>query len=229
MDDVWYLKQIDWLHELEPDDWERLRSQATRHLYASGQTIFLPTPDARSVYLLEEGRVRIYRLSRTGDEVTFGYIAPGEVFGELAGFGEQERKSFALAQTECVAWKIPVALFREWVTTRPHMVLEVTRQMGERMRRVESRVEDLVFRNVRARLASVLLELAENFGAEMGEGHKIDLRLSQEDLANLIGASRQSVNVALARLREEELVSQDEGHLLVTDPARLRAIVDSGR
>lgn len=229
MDDVWYLKEIDWLGELEAEDWQRLRSQATRHVYEAGQTIFLPTPDVRSVYLLEEGRVRIYRLSRTGDEVTFGYIAPGEVFGELAGFGEHERKSFALAQTDCAAWKIPVKLFREWVQTRPNLVLEVTRQIGERMRRVEARVEDLVFRNVRARLASVLLELAGDFGAAAGEGHKIDLRLSQEEIANLIGASRQSVNVALARLRDEGLVLHRDGHLVLSDPGRLRAIVESGR
>jgi CRP/FNR family cyclic AMP-dependent transcriptional regulator len=229
VDDVWYLEQIDWLQELDAADWDSLRRRSTRHVYDEGETIFLPTRDPHSVYLLESGRVRIYRTSRSGDEVTFGWVAPGEVFGELPGIGEHERESYAEAQAACVAWKIPVDLFRRFVATRPALVLAVTRQMGQRMKRVESRVEDLVFRSVRSRLASVVVELAADFGSAEAGGHRIELRLSQEEMARLIGASRQSVNVAMARFRDEGIIERYDGHLVVTDLERLRAIVEAGR
>ena len=230
MQDVTPLKRLAWLSdELEAADWQALSERAVRRDHPAGEVIFEPTSEARSVYLLEAGRVRIYRISRTGDRVIFGFIHPGEVFGELAGFGDHERESFADAEAPSTSWRLPLDLFREWVRTRPGFAHAVASQIGDRMKRVESRVEGLVFHDVRARLAAVLVELAQDFGEATDDGHRIALRLSQESLAHLIGASRQSVNVAMTRLRREGLVDRANGHLLLSDPERLLSIRDAGR
>lgn len=227
MDDIWFLKRIDWLQELREDEWEALRGRARRLHFDADQMVFEPAHDPRSVYLLESGRVRIYRLSSGGDEATLGYVTQGEVFGELAGFGAYPRESFAVAQVDVQVWKIPVALFRELVANRPSLVLEVTRQMGERMKRVESRVESLILRNVRSRLAMVLLELAEDLGEQSSEGLVLEHPFSQGEIATLIGTTRQSVNTALSRFREEGVVRQEGARLVLPDPARLREIAEA--
>ena len=226
MDDVWFLKQIDWLQELSDDDWEQLRHRGIRDVFEAGQMVFEPSRDPHSVYLLEDGRVRIYRLSSGGDEATLGYVSAGEVFGELAGFGDFARESFASAGERSTIWKIPVEVFRRLMRTRPGMVIEVTRQIGERMKRVESRVESLVFRSVSARVAVLLLELANDFGERDGEAWRLSLRLSQSEFATLVGTSRQSINLALGRFRERGLVVLDDGILCLLQPEALRRIAE---
>jgi CRP/FNR family cyclic AMP-dependent transcriptional regulator len=224
VDAIWFLKQVDWLGELGEPEWAELRRRAARRSFEPDETVFEPTPDPRSVYLLESGRVRIYRLSAEGTEATFGFIAPGEVFGELAAFGDYRRDSFAAAQIASFVWKIPAELFREWVRTRPRLVIELTRQIGERMKRVESRVESLVFRNVRSRLALVLLELADDFGDAV-DGHLVlDLGLSQGELATLIGTTRQSVSTVIAEMKENGMLRQQGRRIELLDPQRLREL-----
>lgn len=208
MNEVWFLKQVDWLGELVDTEWEVLRERARRFEFAPGETVFEPTPDPRSVYLLESGRVRIYRLSAEGTEATLGLIGPGEVFGELTAFGNYARESFAEAMSRTCVWKIPSDLVRGWVRDRPRLAVEVTRQIGERMKRVEARVESLVFRNVRSRLAKVLLELGEDFGTREDSRLVVELGMSQAQLATLIGATRQSVSSTLAEFRQAGLVEQ---------------------
>jgi CRP/FNR family cyclic AMP-dependent transcriptional regulator len=224
VDAIWFLKQVDWLGELGEPEWGELRRRASRRGFEPDETIFEPAPDPRSVYLLESGRVRIYRLSADGAEATLGFIAPGEAFGELAAFGDYRRDSFASAQIASVVWKIPVELFREWVRTRPKLVIALTRQIGERMKRVELRVESLVFRNVRSRLALVLLELADDFGHTV-DGHLVlEIGLSQGELATLIGTTRQSVSTSIKEMKESGLVRQHRGRIELLDPQRLREL-----
>ena len=97
--------------------------------------------------------------------------------------------------------------------------------MGNRFKRIESRVENLVFRNLRSRIAHILLELAEDFGREDDGRIVIDLALSQQDLAALVGATRQSVNLCLRELREAGLVAYRSRRFVVSSQAALRAAI----
>ncbi len=200
------LRTIEWLRDLSESQWATLQSRATRHQVETRATVFAPTPDPHSVYLLERGWIRILRISREGDEVTLGYVKAGEVFGELPGFGDHPRESFAVARVPSLVWKIPITIFRELIAAQPTITVEIARQMSDRMKRVESRVENLVFSDVRSRLVTILLELGDDFGRRDGNCCVIDLGLSQGELATLIGTTRQSVNAAMGQLRNEGLL-----------------------
>jgi CRP-like cAMP-binding protein len=221
-----FLRRIDWLQELGEPDWSELGRCAVRLVFARGETVFEPARSPQSVYLLEQGRIRIFRLSAQGKEATLGYVEPGGVFGELAVFGEYSRESFALAQRDSVVWQIPVSVFRGWIRERPMLVAEVARQIGERMKRVESRIEGLVLHDVRSRLATVLLELTEDFSR--GGDERRDIDLSQGELATLIGASRQSVNATLAQFQDDGLVRRDGRGLRLLEVERLRRLSEAG-
>ncbi|MDP6980380.1 MAG: Crp/Fnr family transcriptional regulator [Myxococcota bacterium] len=223
------LESIAWLAALGAGEWEVLRTRATRLSYSAGETVFAPTPDPHSIYILEQGRIRILRISSTGDEVTLGYVAEGEVFGELPGFGDHPRESFAVARAPSTVWRVPLTLFREWISSRPPIALEITRQMGDRMKRVESRVENLVFGDVRSRLAKVLLELAEDFGRTNGDTCIIDIGISQGELATLIGSTRQSVNAAMGALKDDGILRLSGRRTELLDQERLRTIARSNR
>ncbi len=196
--------------------------------YGSGETIFAPESHPHSLYLLERGLARIYRLSEEGSETTFGYVAPGEVFGELAAFGDYPRESFATAVRESRVWKIPHDSFRQLLQSRPDIVIEITRQIGARLKRIESRVENLVFRDARARLAHILLELAEDFGDGESPGNVIGVDLTQAELATLVGTTRQTVNANLRELEKAGVIGRMGRRLVLLKSDELRTVAESG-
>jgi len=222
MSDFWHLHGLDWLEELSDAETAHLLRASSSREYARGETVFEPARQPRSVYLLERGLVRIYRLSALGDEATLGYVRPGEVFGELGAFSDQPRESFAQAVRPSRAWRVPLKELRRILNMHPRIALSVTTQIGNRFKRIESRVENLVFRNLRSRVCHILLELAEDFGREAGGGTLIDIPLSQQEVATLVGATRQSVNLCLRELREAKLVSYRSRRFTLPDRVALR-------
>ena len=144
---------------------ERARGRVARLVNAApGEIVFTPVPTPQSVYLLEKGLVRIYRLSEKGSEATFGYVQPGEIFGELSAISELARESYAEAAAPSVVWHLPIEQFRRFLGSRPGVGRNVSQQLADRLRRIERRVEGLIFHDARLRLAVIVNELAEHFG-----------------------------------------------------------------
>lgn len=222
--DYWHIHDCDLLAGLTPDEAREIRSASRCREYAPGETIFAPDPQPASVYLLERGLVRMYRLAESGSELVLGYIVRGEVFGELSAIGDRPRESFAEALHASFVWRIPRDVFQRVVGRRADLVIRVTCQIAERFKQIESRIENLVFRDVRARLASLLLELAGDFGERAADGSvRIELPLTQAELGKLIGATRQTVNQAIGELEAAGLVGRRRGALTLLKPDALRS------
>ncbi|MEB2343148.1 MAG: Crp/Fnr family transcriptional regulator [Deltaproteobacteria bacterium] len=219
------MRTIEWLSRMEDDELAELERGASLRRFARGELIFAPTRQPQSVYLLQAGLARIYRLSEGGGETSFGYVAPGEVFGELPAFGEYPRESFAEAVRASAVWKIPRENFQQVLAARSALAFQVSLQIGDRLKKIESRVEDLVFRNVRTRVARMLGELAADFG-QTENGHRvIDIPITQSELATLVGATRQTVNQTLRELSAEGLIGRDNRRIVLLRPERLRELV----
>lgn len=230
MKDVWHLHDLDWLAELTPEERDRLLQASVHRRFEAGEIVFMPVPTPHSVYLLENGLVRIYRLSEAGLETTLGYVKPGEVFGELAVFIDSPRESFAQAVEASEVWKIPRKHFQPYVESRPGLVFAISKQMGERLKRVESRVENLVFRDVHTRLMVILLELAAVFGKQAGDGSvELAVPITQAEIATLVGSTRQSVNASLGELHDQALVERQGRHLRILKPDELRRLTQPER
>jgi CRP-like cAMP-binding protein len=219
--DLWQLRHIEWLRSLSAADLADLQRGGQHRRYAGGEEIFSPNASPHSIYLLESGLVRIYRLSETGAETSLGYVAPGEVFGELPAFGDYPRESFARAVQPCGVWRLAREPFQHLLVAKPGAMMAVTRQLAERLKRAEARVEDPVFRTVRARVARMLTELAETFGRREGERVVIEIPITQSELATLVAATRQTVNQTLGELRAEGLIGRERQHIVLLDVKRL--------
>jgi CRP-like cAMP-binding protein len=155
--------------------------------------------------------------------VTLGYVGPGQVFGELGAFGDHPRESFAVAALGSTVRRFTRRGFDQLLSGYTPRLMRVTRQIAERLKRAESRVEHLVFDDARSRLIAMLLELADDFGKNAGERTKLEICLSQSELASLICATRQTVNATLTELRGAGLVSQEAGLLVLPSRAALRS------
>jgi CRP/FNR family transcriptional regulator len=208
---------------------QRLRARGLApRLYRRGEIIFCPGTEHQSIHLLECGVVRIFRLSASGAETTFYYVSPGEVFGTeslLVGDGEE---NFAQALTPSRAWQIPRGEFAQAVLRDGSVLRELARQLGRRIKLAENRIEDGVFRDVEARVARVLLELAERFGTSADSGWtRLDLPMTQSDLAALVGITRQSVNASLRGLGAAGLLVREGRRALRLLPEALRGVADA--
>jgi len=150
--------------------------------------------------------------------------ASGEVFGEMAAFGDYPRESYAQAVRPSRVWKIPGDVFRSLLAVRPEFGFEITRQIGTRLKRIESRVENLVFRDARSRVAYMLLELASDFG-RASDGHVVlDVDITQSELATLVGSTRQTINATLREFEREGWIGHEGRHLVLFQPESLRRI-----
>lgn len=218
----WQLRGVHSLIKFSSGENEILGSASTRSRYPAGGVIFTPERSPNSVCLLERGLVRIYRVSESGSETSFGYVPPGEVFGELSAFGDHPRESFADAVLPSTVCKLSREAFQQVVAANPRLAIKVIKQISERLKRIESRVESLIFRDARARVATILVELGEDFGYVSPTGLDIDLPLTQSELAKLVGSTRQTVNASLRELEDEGLISLGRRRILLIQPDGLK-------
>jgi CRP/FNR family transcriptional regulator len=196
--------------------------------YVSGDLISRPHSHPEHAFLLERGYVRLYRLSANGAEATLRLAGPGEFFGSLPLLGVKEDRCFAVALCSSTVARISGVALERLLRTRPQLVLALSRQVADRLRRIEDRMESLAVCGARNRVAECLLGLAEEFGRPAGKSVILDLPLTQEAFASLVGMVRQTLNASLRSLRAEGLIATRRGAILL-DPSGLRNLTGAGR
>ena len=205
---IWHLKNCHLFERLSSDDLAEVERRSRVRKFPKGNPIYLPADQADAVLLIISGRAKICSFTPEGKQAILGFIEPGEIFGELAIFDEGEREEYAEATEASTVVLIPADEVNRLMDANPHVALGVTKLIGLRRRRIERRLKYLLFRSNRERLVHLLLELAEDYGNSTTDGVELGIKLSHQDLANIIGSTRETVTVVLGEL-------QNEGHLRV--------------
>ncbi len=220
----WFLKNCDLFRRLSPEQIEQVESRSRVREFQRGEVIYLPSDASDSLVLLTSGRVKIYHLTADGKEAVIGLIDPGELFGELAVFENGPREEFAETMEKSTAVLIPSTIVHQLMHDHPTVTLGVTKLMGLRRRRVERRLKSLLFRSNRERVVCLLLELAEKYGQATTDGVRLSIRLSHQELANIIGTTRESVTMLLGELQSEGMITIERRRIIVRN---LRRLADS--
>jgi CRP-like cAMP-binding protein len=218
---IWFLKRCDLFEKLTPSECQRLERRAAVRSLRRGEVVYFPGEPGSHVLLLAQGRVKIKAVLPDGKEMIFAFIEEGEVFGELALLDTEPRQEYA----EAVEQSRVVALPREdvlWVMSqRSDVALSITKLLGLRRRRIENRLRNVLFRPVQERVAALLIELLDSYGNYNAGRWEISLRLSHQDLANLIGATRETVTGALGHLQHCGIIEVRRRRVTVLDRRRL--------
>ncbi len=220
---VWYLKQVDWLSQLTAEEAARLEARARVRKFAKGEMVYFPQDAGETVLLLAAGRIKLKNITPDGKEAILAFIEEGELFGELALLDGSPRGEFAEAVLESQVIAIPAEDLQHVMQQRPDVALGITRLVGLRRRRIQNRLQNILFRSNRERVTHLLLELVETHGVRDGAQWRIGLRLSHQDLASLIGATRESVTLILGQLQLEKLIRVRRRQLTILDRDRLLA------
>lgn len=200
-----------------------LIARMTRHEMVKGDVLFNEGDDGHALYVLVKGKVKTARTARDGRENLLGLLGVGDMLGELSVFDPGPRMSRAHAVEESVVYELPKEILDEWLDDHLEMSRHLMRALAQRIRRISNTMADLVFSDVPGRVAKAILDLGHRFG-RMERGH-VTVRhgLTQEELAQLVGASRETVNKALADFAARGWIDVHIGSVEVYEPERLRA------
>jgi CRP/FNR family transcriptional regulator, cyclic AMP receptor protein len=209
---------------------EALDEQATKALRAGvievelarGERLFGEGDAGDLLYVVLDGKIKLTRSAADGRENLTSVLGPGEMFGELSLFDPRPRTMGAVAVTDARLAALSHDELRSWLADRPDVAMHLLRALVQRLRRTNDVLSDLVFTDVPGRVAKALLDLAQRFGTQEEGGVQVNHDLTQEELAQLVGASRETVNKALADFVARGWIQLHPKSVLLIDPERLR-------
>ena len=219
-DDV--LSEAPLFEALGEDDARALRADVTNVHIGRGEKLFSEGDAGDKLYIILKGKVKLTRAAHDGRENLLSVHGPGEMFGELSLFDPSPRTASATAVTEATLAGLAHDDLRAFLTDRPEVALHMLGALAQRLRRINDIKADLVFTDVPGRVAKALLDLSERFGVTTPDGIQVNHDLTQEELAQLVGASRETVNKALADFAARGWLQISARSVLILDIDRLR-------
>ena len=160
--------------------------------------------------MIKEGKVNICLISPEGQEISLVVLGKGDVFGELAILDGLPRSADAIALERVECYTLQRSDFHNAIMKNPKIAIQVLEVLSRRLRKTDDKVEDLVVLDVYGRVAKKLLDLAKEHGVKVDDGTLIDVRMTQQDLASMVGASRESVNKVLGYFTDKGYISSDK-------------------
>jgi len=213
--------KLDIFLDLEPDELDELVGLSTRITARQGRILYMPEETGEVLLFVQEGSVQIYRISPEGKKFIIDNLGAGAVFGEMALIGHHMHSSFAQALEDSVLCLIRRDDLERLLLDKPKVALRILEVLGKRLSEAERKLEDMAFRSVAARLASLLLRLSRD-----DEG-TID-GLSHQELAEMIGTYRETVTQTLSQFKASKLVDIQRKSIRILRPEKLVAIARNG-
>lgn len=206
---------------LDEDGAAALMELLTEQVVVKGGVLFQEDEPGDHLFLILEGKVKLGHASADGRESLMAILGPGEMFGELSLFDPGLRTSTATALTEARVLRLGNTQFMPWLAGRPEVAAALLQTLARRLRRTNEAMADLVFSDVPGRVAKALMELGEKFGTLIPSGLLVTHDMTQEELAQLVGASRETVNKALADFAQRGWITLESRQVLILDIERL--------
>ena len=214
-------QRINLLSELRPEELKRLLDASVVEERRRRDVIYLPGDDRTHVHIVIEGIVKLVRLSEDGREIIITTAESGEMFGELALFNTGEHDTMAEMMTDGKIAAIDVDVMEELLSEIPSLSLLLAQVMGVRRMLLESKLEDLAFRNVPARLAKFLLEEAAARGSGNGRTIMLPSHYSQQEIGSMIGSTRETTSHFLNSFRKNGLIDFNKRLISILNPEGL--------
>jgi CRP-like cAMP-binding protein len=227
MEKIWYLKHINIFKGMTEADLATVERMTHMKPYGRREQVYGQGDEGDVVYLLKEGRVKIYKLSPDGKELTLELLEPGEIFGEMALVDDSPRDTIAETLDDSMLCIMRRRDFELFLKKKPELAMRVTKLIGMRRRHIENQLENLVFRSASSRLALLLLSLGEIHGVRDSRGIILNIKLSQQELANLIGTARETTSALLNEFKRLGFIDIQRRRIKLLESWRLKKIADA--
>ncbi|MCA9984332.1 MAG: Crp/Fnr family transcriptional regulator [Anaerolineales bacterium] len=219
---VAYLSTMDLFQDLNQDDLMLMERQLTMASCQRGKIFYMPDDTGQVLFLLKRGRVQLYRISPGGKKLVVATLGPGAIFGEMALVGQQMHRTFAESVDDCLICVMSRADVERLVREKPKVALRFLESMGERIAQMERRLEELAFKSIPARLAGLLLRLAD----DQGSGTEVD-GYTHQDLGEMLGTYRETTTQVLNDFKADGLIEIGRKRIRLLDTRGLAAVAEA--
>ncbi len=216
-EEVRLLSMADILEPLSEEEIEEFARRYSDTRLEEGEILFTPQERGERLFILKEGRIRLYETNSQGQEITLVVIEEGTLFGEMALTAQQMRRGYASALEPSIVLSLRREDLKDLVLRKPEVGFRLIERLSERVRELETRLKDIGLKEVPARLASLILRLVESEGVVTGEGYRLPTRYTHDQLGAMIAANRVAVTRAFAELREAGAVEQRRRTIYISD------------
>ncbi|MFN8629243.1 MAG: Crp/Fnr family transcriptional regulator [Chloroflexota bacterium] len=214
---------------LSPADMEAIGHATTMTRCVRGQQVLAPDDPPDRIHIVKAGRLRLYRLSPDGRQLTLDIAEPGTILGDMAMLGQgRVPEAYAEAIEDGVICTLTPDELRRLIGRYPVIGVNVIGHLSRRLAAAEAEVEAMAYRRVDQRLARRLLDLGRRFGVRTGDGTRIETRFTQQELAELVGTTRETLAHTLADFRRRGLLDTERHIVVIRDAERLAEIADGG-
>ncbi len=220
------LAMVEVLEALSPEELEDLGRRAPDTFLDQGEVFVVPQEGER-LYVLKRGRAQVYEVDPNGEEITLSVIEGGNIFGEMALTGQQFAGLYARAMEPSVVCSLKRSDIERIILNHPEVGLRLVRRLSERLRETEIRLAEIVNKTVLARLAGLILRLADREGVVTKEGIMVPTHYTHEHLGTMIAAKRVAVTRAFNQLRQAGAVEVKQRHIHIKDQETLKRIADA--
>lgn len=218
---IWYFEDIDLYNILCPHKVPTMNEKHAFNKYKKNAFIYFEDEKSDQIYLVAEGRVKIGSYTEDGREVTKAILSAGEIFGELGLIGLEKRTDFAQALDDTTICPMDIDDMKELMAHNKALNLKIYKLLGLRIKKMERKIESLVFKDSRTRIVEFLKDWATEKGRKVGFETMMKNYLTHKDIASLTGTSRQTVTTILNELKEKNIINFDRRRILVRDMEKL--------
>ncbi|WP_286166871.1 Crp/Fnr family transcriptional regulator [Arthrobacter sp. AQ5-05] len=219
---------MDLFADLSAEEMHAMDMMAPARMFRRGELVYSQSQPVTALFILKSGRIRVFRVAEDGKALTMAILEPGAVFGEMMLVGQRMYDNYAESIEDSVICRLGLKDVERYLISDPRIAIRISRLLGEQVARLEERLTDLALRPLSARVASTLINLdASAPGGRFGQSRAI--RLTHEQIAGLLGATREATSKALADFAAQGIIRQGRGRITIQNPAALRSAAASSR
>lgn len=220
----WHLRRVPLLEGISTEALTRLCKEAEFIEAKRRHVLYLPGDPGAYVFFLHTGRIKVSKVTRDGKELALRYYGPGEILGENCLCQGRPREEMAEVVESATLSQVDRQAFEEITSAQVALAWKFALLLAERRRELEYRIEFLMFKDVAAKLAELLLKLRQDHGHEDPRGTMVGIRVTHQEMANLIGSTRETVSLTVSQFRKKGYVQADGRRVIVTDSEGLRSL-----
>ncbi len=190
--------------------------------YKKDEIIFFEGEPGNMLFIIDKGRVKLVKMTKNGDEQILNIFKSGEIFAEVVIFDDDNYPATAIAVEDSSLYVVNKADFEKLLLSYPNMTLKILKVMSSRLRRAQKNIRDLGLKNSTNRMAGILTNLGDKYGVDKEGKIKISISLTQQELASMIGTSRETVSRILSKFEDEGLVTTSRKKIIINKPEELK-------
>jgi CRP/FNR family transcriptional regulator, cyclic AMP receptor protein len=222
------LSLVDIFEPLSSEEIENLNGQLPDRHLQQGEMLYTPQQRSERLFMLQKGKIRIFRTTPDGRELTLAIVEAGTLFGEMSLTGQQLQGAYTQAIEPSEVSTMAREDLERLVLEKPEVGLKIMHLLSERLRHYESRLEDITMKDIHSRLASIILLLIESEGQRTSTGYRIPAHYTHQRLGTMVGANREAVTRAFGVLQDEGVVELRRRLIYVRDLQALKQVSEYG-